>query len=291
MIRLFSQKINLLFLIIFFGLFFTTKTVSAYWDYIEFFWNNPVSYDVINNPKVYQRGGTLTFSGIIRLFACQNSWTNIELHFYIETINGGIKEYTEIGNTIKTGVGGNDVSFNDNLVIPANAYIGLNRIKISGYYETWYDELQAHESIILERQIRVSAPPTTPVVSIYPSSPSSSDNLTCFVNTTSTTTDPYNSCSNPYVCPPYDVSPITYTYKWYKDSVLQSVLTKPDTTDLTYMISPTKSFGQVWKCEVIPLSRAGLLLRNRWPSGEPAGGSTDWTTMQGTPGSYQVTIQ
>jgi hypothetical protein len=83
----------------------------------------------------------------------------------------------------------------------------------------------------------VNYPPTAPVVDVTPNLPLTTDNLVCTVTTPST--DP-------------DGDPITYTYEWYKNGVLQSDETTV-TTALTDTVSSTKTAkAEVWKCVVTP---------------------------------------
>jgi len=83
----------------------------------------------------------------------------------------------------------------------------------------------------------VNDPPTAPVVDVTPNLPLTTDNLVCTVTTPST--DP-------------DGDPITYTYEWYKNGVLQSDETTV-TTALTDTVSSTKTAkAEVWKCIVTP---------------------------------------
>jgi len=77
----------------------------------------------------------------------------------------------------------------------------------------------------------VNDPPTAPVVDVTPNLPLTTDNLVCTVTTPST--DP-------------DGDPITYTYGWYKNDVLQ-----PAYTTNTLPASAT-TVGDVWKCVVTP---------------------------------------
>ena len=83
----------------------------------------------------------------------------------------------------------------------------------------------------------VNDPPTAPVVDVTPNLPLTTDNLVCTVTTPST--DP-------------DGDPITYTYQWYKNEILQSDETTV-TTALTDTVFSTKTAkGEVWKCVVTP---------------------------------------
>jgi len=83
----------------------------------------------------------------------------------------------------------------------------------------------------------VNDPPTAPVVDVTPNLPLTTDDLVCTVTTPST--DP-------------DGDPITYTYQWYKNGVLQYGET-PVTAALTDTVSSTKTIkGEIWKCVVTP---------------------------------------
>jgi endonuclease YncB( thermonuclease family) len=73
--------------------------------------------------------------------------------------------------------------------------------------------------------------PTAPVVNITPDSPTTADDLICSITTQSTDADG---------------DTITYTYQWYKDSVLQPALT----TNTVAAANTAK--GQVWRCMVTP---------------------------------------
>jgi len=73
--------------------------------------------------------------------------------------------------------------------------------------------------------------PTAPVVDVTPDSPTTANDLVCGITTQSTDADG-------------DI--IIYTYRWYKDGVLQSSLT----TNTVAAANTTK--GQVWKCVVAP---------------------------------------
>ena len=77
----------------------------------------------------------------------------------------------------------------------------------------------------------VNSPPTAPVVGITPGSPLSNDNLVCEIITPST--DP-------------DGDPITYSYSWYKDDVVQ-----PGLTSSTVHSSNTAK-GETWQVVVTP---------------------------------------
>ena len=73
--------------------------------------------------------------------------------------------------------------------------------------------------------------PTAPVVDVTPNSPDTTADLVCSITTQSTDADG---------------DTVTYTYQWYKDSVLQSGLT----TNTVPAAETAK--GQVWKCVVTP---------------------------------------
>ncbi len=76
-----------------------------------------------------------------------------------------------------------------------------------------------------------NTPPEAPVVDVTPDSPTSANDLVC--NITTQSSDAHGDT-------------ITYTYQWYKDSVLQSSLT----TNTVAAANTAK--GQVWKCVVTP---------------------------------------
>jgi len=83
----------------------------------------------------------------------------------------------------------------------------------------------------------VNSPPTAPEVDVTPDLPTIADDLTCTVITESTDVDG---------------DTVTYTYEWYKDTVLQSGETTT-TTDLSDTVSSTLTIsGEVWKCVVTP---------------------------------------
>ena len=74
--------------------------------------------------------------------------------------------------------------------------------------------------------------PTQPMVSITPSSPVETDNLTCNISVASTDADTGDT--------------ITYAYKWYKDSTFQA----GETTNT--INSGLTSIGETWECEATP---------------------------------------
>ncbi len=76
-----------------------------------------------------------------------------------------------------------------------------------------------------------NSPPTAPVVDVTPNAPSTDDDLVCAVTTPSTDADGDG---------------VTYSYAWYKDTVLQPALTT-DTVD-----SSNTADGEVWRCAVTP---------------------------------------
>lgn len=78
---------------------------------------------------------------------------------------------------------------------------------------------------------QVNSLPTAPIVAISPSSPLTADNLVCKIITPST-----DENSNP----------ITYSYAWYKNNVLQTSL-KTNTVSASLT---TK--GNVWRCKATP---------------------------------------
>jgi C1A family cysteine protease len=87
-----------------------------------------------------------------------------------------------------------------------------------------------------EDQVTIqNSPPTAPVVNITPDEPLNTDDLVCTVTTRST--DP-------------DGDTITYTYRWYKNGVLQKTTTTTALSDTLPASSTAR--GQVWKCVVTP---------------------------------------
>jgi len=76
-----------------------------------------------------------------------------------------------------------------------------------------------------------NTPPPAPVIAVTPDNPTTVDNLACSIVTQATDVDG---------------DPITYTYQWYKDDVLQ-----PSLTTNTVGAAATAK-GQVWKCVVTP---------------------------------------
>jgi len=83
----------------------------------------------------------------------------------------------------------------------------------------------------------VNSPSTAPVVDVAPDLPTTADDLTCTVTAESTDDDG---------------DTVTYTYKWYKDDILQSGETTI-TTDLSDTVSSTLTIsGEIWKCVVTP---------------------------------------
>jgi len=85
-----------------------------------------------------------------------------------------------------------------------------------------------------EDQVTIqNSPPTAPVVDITPDVPFTTDDLVCTVTTQST--DP-------------DGDVITYTYRWYKDEVLQQTAT---TTALSHRLpSAPTARDEIWRCVV-----------------------------------------
>jgi hypothetical protein len=79
-------------------------------------------------------------------------------------------------------------------------------------------------------------PPKAPVVDITPDQPVTTDSLQCSIVVPSS--DP-------------DEDPLTYTYAWYKDDILQTDLTR-NTVDASYTAR-----GEVWKCVVTVTDGAG----------------------------------
>jgi len=74
-----------------------------------------------------------------------------------------------------------------------------------------------------------NSPPTAPAIRVTPNFPNTSDDLVCTITTSSS--DP-------------DGDTISYSYRWYKDDVLQDGLT------LNTIDSSLTSAGEVWKCMV-----------------------------------------
>jgi hypothetical protein len=116
---------------------------------------------------------------------------------------------------------------------PALNYNGADNFTFKAYDGQAYSNI-ATVSITVTP---VNDPPTAPVVDVTPNLPLTTDNLVCTVTTPST--DP-------------DEDPVTYTYEWYKNEVLQSDETTV-TTELTDTVSSTKTAkAEVWKCVVTP---------------------------------------
>jgi C1A family cysteine protease len=87
-----------------------------------------------------------------------------------------------------------------------------------------------------EDQVTIqNGPPTAPVVDITPDEPLNTDDLVCTITIPST--DP-------------DGDTITYTYRWYKNGVLQRTTTTTALSDTLPAASTAR--GQVWKCVVTP---------------------------------------
>ncbi len=81
-----------------------------------------------------------------------------------------------------------------------------------------------------EDQVTIqNSAPTAPVAAVTPESPDGTVDLVCTITTQSTDADG---------------EPITYTYQWYKDGVLQSALTT------NTVAAANTADGQVWKCVV-----------------------------------------
>lgn len=76
-----------------------------------------------------------------------------------------------------------------------------------------------------------NTPPTAPAVDVTPDLPLTDDNLVCTITTESFDTEG---------------DPVTYTYEWYKDGVLQDTLTT-DTVN-----SSLTAIGETWRCVVTP---------------------------------------
>jgi len=265
-------------------------------------WNGPLPYDASNNPTVYEPGDSLTVSVSITVPINGSLVTDFPVSFYIETLNsdGTTKSWTLLGSPVIPATE-SCVSniFVQTFTLPPNTYIGLNNLALkynntitlggsTQIYTGWYT-----------RPIRVSAFPTAPSVSICPANPVSSDDLTCTIRQSSTTGDPYNSCTDPKNCScacssPTDTSPacqscvppISYTYQWYRNGVLQdgsvgtTNRTLSNTTNLSNKISGPFVNGDVWECVVIPLSRAGSQIQQVWPVG--------YTWMEGQSGQLFI---
>ena len=94
-----------------------------------------------------------------------------------------------------------------------------------------------------------------------PSAPKTTADLTC---TRTSSTDP-------------DGDPVTYTYQWYKDNVIQTAATVSGTTAFSNTISNSYTFfGDTWKCVVTPKDNQG--------QGNSSGPSAqDLVTIQNTP--------
>jgi len=277
-------SLSLIILFFFFSLFFMPQIAEA--D-VELFLTSPTPYDATNNPAVYKPGGNITLQGSNTAVGCGNQHPGLILNFYIETISGSTKSFTlfaTISTTSTTSFGPTTAT------LPSNTYVGMNNLMVtydSEFVAVWIKPVYSTEII------RVSATPTTPSVSICPTSPTASSDLNCIVtapskviDSSSNPADPYNFCSDPYNCPPYNVSPIYYTYKWYKNSSLYSTITDSTSSSSTLTNPPEGN----WYCTATPLSRAGWLIKQKWPSGQTSGSPQDWTTMQGATSSQSATV-
>ena len=250
-----SLKLFLFFLL--FALFSVNGTVQA--ASMTVTWTSPRSYDVTNNPTVYKRGDTITFEGKISATGCSNSF-NLPVTFFIEKISGvsptsgGTKQnYKLVDGTLVAINAGQQSTFSVTTTIPNDAYLGINIVHMVYYSQMWGGV--AFGGTDIERQIRISENPTTPLVGIYPTSPLASDSLNCYVASISTTADPYNACTNPLVCDGSSyVSPMLYTYKWYKSGALY--YTSAETTGVTSILI-TPPAGS-WYCCATPRGRTGL---------------------------------
>jgi PKD repeat protein len=110
-----------------------------------------------------------------------------------------------------------------------------------------------------------NSPPSAPVIDVTPDFPVTTDDLVCIIITPSI--DP-------------DGDPVTYTYEWYKNDILQ-----PAYTTNTVPASAT-TVGDVWKCVVTPHGSAGppswdqVIIQNSPPVLDPIGPkSVDEGTM------------
>jgi hypothetical protein len=119
-------------------------------------------------------------------------------------------------------------AFNDQLTVPSSATTKgqVWYFTVKPKDGTSFGALQTSPSVTIQ-----NSPPTAPVVNVTPDFPVTTDDLICTVTIPST--DP-------------DGDPITYTYAWYKNNVLQ-----PAYTTNTLPASAT-TVGDVWKCVVTP---------------------------------------
>ena len=278
-------------------LFSTAKIVEA--AYIGVTWNNPAPYNKTTNPRVYERGDVLTLKGAATATGCSNPVVNLIVNLYIETTDGSLTEIDLNGFTVISVAG--VATWTGTATLPSNTKIGLPILELRYWSEEWGGVMSNQKSI--DHKIRVSTPPTAPNVNLaYCTS-----TLTCVVTNPSTTNDPYNFCRDPlYYSIDHSSPAVFYTYKWYKcinnctnssSWILQNSYTHNDTigSGPTYSqpITPTLTSGNKWKCEVTPVSRAGLLTKAIWPTEQTTGTdlyATDWTRMQGSTGTSTTTV-
>lgn len=201
------KKINFLILFILFlfgGLFFTTGIINA--DYgenpngIGFFLTDPAPYDPVNNPQI-NNPLTVIVSGNVTVWACINAVGLFTVKAYIEKIDTSApgwpnvltKKVVQIGNFNVDVTGGGwpaNVGFEKTLDLPADVYIGLNQLQIEWTGTVTFATGGSFSNKgFFTRTIRISDIPTTPAVSIS----KSGNNLIAIA--TSSTQDPYNSCS------------------------------------------------------------------------------------------------
>jgi len=260
--------LSLLIFVFIFGLFVMVGTAQAASSTV--YWDSPISYDAINNPQIYQLPGSLTVSGYITATGCGNNGYPLTLHFSVETVTNGIKNFTELVQDSGPNVGepfttypsadGSQYPFSVTFALPANTYVGLNIIMLNYYGELWGGYPSGYKT--LTRTIRISDTPTAPVLTVYPATPAISDSLSCIIAGASTTGDPYNYCVDPYNCTCGNggacISPITYTYQWYKNNFIQNTYTTANTINTLNIISPTTVSGQSWQCKVYATSSVGI---------------------------------
>jgi hypothetical protein len=89
---------------------------------------------------------------------------------------------------------------------------------------------------IIVTVISANSPPTAPVVAISPASPLTTNNLVCNI-----------------VTPSYDANsdPVTYSYEWSKNGILQNGLTSNSVS------ASLTSRGNIWRCKVTPRDSFG----------------------------------
>ncbi|MCX6723752.1 MAG: hypothetical protein NT155_01080 [Candidatus Staskawiczbacteria bacterium] len=242
-----------------FSLFFITEIAKAA-DTVTVTINLPTLCSDGSTPTAYKRGDCINLSGSIGTLSCSNNagGADLALYFYIETINvAGTKSLSSLATLSPVTVHPGSSGFSGSAYIPNNAYIGMNKIVLAFQSFFWDNPQNTGPWQYYSRDIRVSDIPTPPTVAIYPTNPTSSDNLTCAITTASTTTDAYNFCYNPSSCPGsgYNIpGGIYYTYKWYKNNALQNTSSAPSpppyTPPLTYTL--TNPSAGTWRCDVIP---------------------------------------